>query len=246
MIVQQIGVLAASLSLLTACGDAPTYGMGGPQEIAYLRLDGSGPPIHPGGALSVDAALADTYFVLSPSADLPFFISTSRGDLERSSLASLMCPVRLEGGYQHHCRMIVITMESGQDVRSIEPRLRAWGGRFRLVAPRLQFASAIVVRHAGLPQRLREIEDWPGVRSAYFEGRPGFIIGQPQRPLRSLLHATLPIEPGTVRVGDGAVQAEPGDTIHLSYRQPSGAMLSSSAIVQPPPTDQCWFFPPPC
>jgi hypothetical protein len=194
----------------------------------------------------VGAALADTHIVLSPSADLPFHVSTSRGDLERFSLGSLMCPVRLEGGYQHHCQMIVITMQSGQDVRSIETRLRAWGGRFRLVSPNLHFASASVVRHAGLPQRLEEIEGWPGVLSAYFAGRPGFVVGQPQLPLRSLLNTTLQVDSGPVRVGDRVVQAEPGDTIHVSYRQPFGAMVSASAIVQPPPTDQCWFFPPPC
>lgn len=231
---------------VAGCAESPTYGTGGLREIYVLSVDNLAPPPHPGGALSVHAVLSDTLLPFAPSADLPLYVSASSGDLERTSLGPRFCPVRREGGYQHSCLGIVITMRDGEDVRSIEPRLRAWGGRLTLVAPRLRFASALSIRHNSLPQRLKEIESWPGVRSAYFEGRPGSVGNWPLPPLRAFRQTTMAIEDEPVAVGDGVVQAAPGDTIHVTYRQPSGALLAVSAVVQPKPTDQCWFFPAPC
>lgn len=241
------GLLATALiAASAACAEPPTYGSNGARAIEGLAVDWFAPPVHPGGVLSIEAMLSDTLTPLSKGEGLPLVIASSRGDLERVGLRSLLCPIRAEGGYRHYCLGLVVTMKPGNDVLEIEPRLREWGGRFRLVAPRRQFASVLVIQREDVVSRVKDIETWPGVQSAYFEGRPAFAFGAPQVSLRALLHTTLAVESSPVRVGDGVVQAVPGDTIYLSYRQPSGAMLTVSTIVQPPPTDQCWFFPAPC
>lgn len=235
----RLGTLVLVFGLLSACGEAPTFGSSGPFEIVDLEVNAAAPLFHPGGAISLRAMLADTSQILGPGAGLTLRVFATSGDRETVRLKSALCPVRKNGGFQYGCLGFVIVMEDGEDVRVLEPRLREWGGRFRTVAPRLWFASVLVVRQDGMVHRLSEIEQWPGVRSAHPVGPPAIIGHGPFPPQHSRLHTTLALEDRVVRAGDGELQAAVGDTVHFAYVQPSGDVLSVSAVVQSKPDQHC-------
>lgn len=231
--VRESGVIrrvAAPLLLLVGCAVAPTFGSNEMPEIRDLRFADTALLVRPRGALSVKALIDDTSFVLAPGARLRLTVTTSRGDEESLSLGPANCPSRPVVGISFRCLEFGISMLSGHKVSDIDGAVRAWGGRISVVGASGELAVVVALRRDNLLARIREIDSWPGVNYTFADQ---VTSGGSLAPVHSQLHAVIAINLGLVRMGDGLLQGVAGDTVLVSYLQPSGSVLSTSIVIAP-------------
>lgn len=179
--------------------------------------------------LRVTAAPKDTSFRLAPNQRLRARVMTSAGDDEEVLFAPQLC----DGDYL--CHSLVVGMQEGHDVRSLDPFVASLPARFHLsvvvaqsgdtVHVSTRFATISVYDPADVPAVSRDVRRRPGV--AYVERNGVGWIGP---PIRWRVLALRPADRTPIVPGDGAIQYRSGDTITVRYVQPDGSILEASAV----------------
>lgn len=184
------------------------------------------------GYLTIDAFPLDRQFRLKVGQRVQVEIAVSSGDRETAGLYRLYCPVR-EGLGTYDCFRFILVMRDGADLEALAGRAEAMGGR--LVLAKVCSASGCwSTGHIGIvvlfsPDHLvshaRRARAWPGVDLVDLDWSGGCVETCSPLPLSAL---AAPVRAGTGApvFGDGIVQARSGDTVVVTYRQPTGGTLT--------------------
>jgi hypothetical protein len=220
------------LLALASCSDTT-----GPPEdlnpaLRRLQVDGLDRFLYHGGFVAFTAVPADLSFRLSAHQHVPVEIAVSSGDVETLGLFRETCPDR-DRGWKSLCFGYMILMKEGHHASEIADHVAATGGRMYAVFTG-RFAGVMHFRPGENLTRARQARSWPGVAWTELE-TPGNCQewAPPSCWLEhgARLAAPIPVDTGPAIPGNGILEVRSGDTVTVSYRQPSGAVLHDSVVV---------------
>ena len=224
-----VGAVAAAVAAPGACGQ-----FFGPDDVVPPALQGMDVTLALGDRyLTVDAFPIDRQFRLRFGQRLPIEVRVSSGDREHADLYRRYCPSR--GGYGvYDCFSFDVSLRDGADLDALARLAEANGGRLARLGVcstsgcwySSHFARVVLFSPDDLIDTARRARDWPGVEivELAYIGGCGFG-GCPPTPFQNLT-VRVPTDTGRAAVGDGIVQVRSGDTLAVTYRQPSGETLT--------------------
>ncbi len=154
---------------------------------------------------------------------------TAPSDAESVTLGPNVCTD--ETGAEYVCSELVVGMETGEDVRSLEPYVEEIDGRLKLLVACdetgscevVSTAHAVVVLFDGdLDAAMETARGWPGVEAV---DRNGLVSATDA--LRKQRTKVLPLAYAEAVPGNGVVEGLAGDTVRVRYRSPDGAEAKS-------------------
>jgi hypothetical protein len=223
--------LAVAAVAAGACAD-----LFGPSRDARPELAGfdlSAVSVLPRGiVLTIVGHPADTSFRLRYGQRVHVEIAVSNGDRESADLYRSWCPVR-ERGARFHCFQFSVYTGDSLPVWDLGPGLASVGARlFDLGACSASgcwsdphIGEVIVFSPDGLIPVAKLTAATPGVLFVELDGPYACVDLCPPLPEWDLEQPLL-VDSGTVVPHDGTVQMRSGDTVVVSYAQPSGGTLT--------------------
>lgn len=161
----------------------------------------------------------DEQYQLARGTYIPLLLTSSAGELEHLDLRQWTC------AGQHICGSYFVGMETGADPTSLGPILRDVDARWMYVSSRWGWGSIHVFGNQS--RALHTLRSIPGVK--YVEIAGFSTIGGSGEI--NWLASTLPFDAGTPKRRDGVVQGRTGDTLRLTYIQPSGDTLTAERVL---------------
>lgn len=178
------------------------------------------------GQLYVTALLADSAFALPAEARLRVEVRTTGGDDEALDLPPHTCTDPQHRDYA--CSSFLVRTRTPEDISRLG---REGWGQFPRVEHRLLGANLVVLTldSGDVRDAMRSVRQLPGVLAV----EPNWLgcAGGNCRRYGASMQRIVRLSSLSIHRADSNVQARPGDTVRVSYLQPTGRRLSAEAVV---------------
>lgn len=211
------------VAALAACstGTEP-IGYSSPQ-LANTKVDPIFSMMKDSGLVVVSASPVDSLTRPGPYQRLRVSVRSATGDSEEIDLGPVLCG---DIGRAYYCSDLGVTMNSGHHATELQPTLDRIGARFWMVSVSGTFAGVWVFDRGRRFAATLALTSQPSVRAV----EPDFVgwAGSPSSAAFARMNGALPLDFGPPIRGDGRLQAQAHDTLHLAYLQPDGSTLARS------------------
>lgn len=183
-----------------------------------------------GRALTVRVRLNDPRVTLGSSDRLALSVASGTGDAEVVRAEPAIC---LRGDAEYRCRGFMLLMRSGHTIAEITSRLPEIGGRIAITAFAGEFASIDIAASgdAALDAAMRRARGWPNVRVVELIPIGRLTAGPPPPAAHVVIPLDVTTDVARAVAGDGRLQVAAAGTIHVSYRQLTGEILTASVTL---------------
>jgi len=237
-------LVAASALGLGACGDINAAALWPGENFVHIEpelrfFDSFAGLLEDGGVLVINAGTVDTSIHIRDEDRVSVSVTTTSGDVESVDLEREVC------GVGSLCAGFSVAMRPGLSVETLYPHMAQfpYGGFVEAdqVSERLparitriasfdrRFGVGYVWRKVDMPRFISLLQDADGVESVQ---RGGLGCGGTCPPWHSFVAGYRPLDDRAPRSNNGWIEAHPGDTITISYSQPSGAVLTHRVVMR--------------
>lgn len=200
-----------------------------------LRIDGTGVPRDE--ILTVRAELAPDEPEIRPGDRLPLRLAKEGGEPRSRHADPAICE---PDGARYMCDQFRVTGQDGVDLRDLSERVEEQlDGRVRIVQMCTTegcFVSdasrgEIVLFGGSAPEAAHTARLWPEIEDVGLD-YVRCSICRPDERIPNWFNFRMPVHVIASGAGNGLVEAEPGDTYRVEYRQPDGTVLAATATVE--------------